>query len=93
MTIGGIELESGDDNPQDFPGALRIESSEDGQRWSEAWDGSTDDARFATMLLEGINACRITWPARQARFLRLTITVNESARPWSIAELALLRVP
>jgi hypothetical protein len=93
ISIGGIELESGDDNPQDFPGALRIESSEDGQRWSAAWDGSTDDARFATMMLEGINAVRITWPARPARFLRLTITVNESARPWSIAELALLRVP
>jgi hypothetical protein len=93
MAIGGIELQSGSANPQDFPGALRIELSENGQRWTPAWEGSTDDARFATILLEGINGTRITFPARQARFLRLTITVNESARPWSIAELAILRVP
>jgi hypothetical protein len=91
--IGGIELQSGPANPQDFPVALRIELSEDGQRWAEAFDGSTDDARLATILLEGVNGCRITFTPRQARFIRLTETVDESARPWSIAELTVLRVP
>lgn len=91
--IGAIELEPGAANPQDFPIALRIELSDDGQRWAQAFDGSTDDARLATLLLQGLNSCRITFTPRQARFVRLTETVLESARPWSIAELTVLRVP
>jgi hypothetical protein len=91
--IGGIELQPGPSNPWDYPLALRIELSEDGQRWTRAWEDGTEDVRFATLMLEGINGSRITFPPQRGRFVRLTETVNESARAWTIAELAVLRVP
>ena len=92
MPIGGIELLSGA-NAHNVPVGLRVELSDDGQRWSAAWEGTTEDARFATLLLEGIEGCRVTFAPRPARFVRLTETLHDSARPWSIAELAILRVP
>ena len=90
VSVAGVELQSGS-NAQNYPVALRVELSEDGQRWSTAWEGLTADPRFATVLLEGVDGCRVTFAARPARFVRLTETVDDSARPWSIAEVSVLR--
>jgi hypothetical protein len=89
--IAGIELVSGQDYAQNFPIALIVETSDDGQRWTRVWEGATDDPRFALLMTEGVNGCRLTFPPRQGRFLRLTETVTHSPRSWVIAELAVLR--
>ena len=53
----------------------------------------TEDVRFATLMLEGVDGSRITFLPQRGRFVRLTETVDEPARAWTIAELAVLRVP
>jgi hypothetical protein len=89
--IAGVELVSGPDYAQNFPIALIIETSDDGQQWTRAWEGATDDVRFAMLMTEGVHGCRIAFPPRQGRFVRLTETATHAQRSWVIAELAILR--
>jgi hypothetical protein len=92
VPLAGIELWPGP-RAQDFPMGLVVETSEDGRVWSPAWSGVTAPIRFATLLTQGSPGTRITFTPRQGRFVRLTETVNESFRAWSIAELVVLRTP
>jgi hypothetical protein len=89
--ITGVELWLNTSSSRNYPRGLVIETSEDGKRWGRAWEGSTEQAQFMTLLASGLPGTRITFPPRQARFVRLTETLNDLGTPWSIAELAVLR--
>jgi hypothetical protein len=83
MVIGGYVA--------DFPRKLTIETSLDGQAWTEAWSGNTSLMAFSAALED---PGRITLPfpfdARPARFLRFTQTGSEGTYYWSIAELQII---
>lgn len=83
MVIGGYVA--------DFPRRLTIETSVDGQAWSEAWSGNTSLMAFSAALQD---PGRITLPfpfaARAARYMRFTQTGNEGTYYWSIAELQVI---
>ena len=83
MVIGGYVA--------DFPRQLRIETSSDGQGWTEAWSGNTALMAFSAALED---PGRITLPfpfaPRPARFVRFTQTGNEGTYYWSIAELEIV---
>jgi hypothetical protein len=91
--LAGVELWIGASFRFNYPRGLLIETSADGARWEPAWEGTTTQALFETTLASGQPGTRLTFAPRPARFLRLTATLNESAHAWSIAELAVLRVP
>lgn len=83
MLIGGYVA--------DFPRKLTIETSLDGQAWTEAWTGNTSLMAFSAALED---PGRITLPfpfaARPARYVRFTQTGTEGTYYWSIAELQIV---
>jgi hypothetical protein len=76
-----------------YPRGVVIETSEDGVRWQPAWDGPGDRVLFETVIASGRPGTRMTFPARQARFVRITETLTDEAVPWSVVELGVLRAP
>lgn len=83
MVIGGYVA--------DFPRQLKIETSLDGQAWTEAWSGNTSLMAFSAALED---PGRITLPfpfePRSARYVRFTQTGNEGTYYWSVAELEII---
>lgn len=83
MVIGGYVA--------DFPRQLRIDTSRDGQAWTEAWSGNTSLMAFSAALED---PGRITLPfpfaMRQARYVRFTQTGTEGTYYWSVAELHII---
>jgi hypothetical protein len=75
----------------DFPRYLHIETSLDGQRWTEAWAGSPAAAVLrAAMAAPREARVLIGFPSRTARFVRLRQTGRSELYYWSIAELEIL---
>ena len=72
----------------DFPRLLQVETSIDGQQWSEAWAGGTGLMAFSAAIDDPLD---ITLPfafdPRPARFIRMTQQARERTYYWSIAEL------
>jgi hypothetical protein len=76
-----------------YPRGLLIETSEDGTRWTPAWEGLPGNVLLETALGSGLPGTRMTFASRQARFVRLTETLTDEAAPWSIVEVHVLRAP
>jgi hypothetical protein len=71
-----------------FPNQLRVETSEDGRTWSEAWTGSP----AAAVLESAITAPRealavVVFRRRPARYVRLSQLARSGTYTWAIAEL------
>jgi hypothetical protein len=84
MLIGGFVA--------DFPRAMRIEISLDGQEWKEAWSGGTALMAFSAAVEKPLEM-RLPFPfepSRAARYVRFTQTGDEETYYWSIAELRIL---
>jgi hypothetical protein len=84
MVIGGYVA--------DFPRQLSIETSLDGQSWSQAWHGGAALMAFSAALEDPLN---VTLPfpfdpPRQARYIRFTQNGSERIYYWSIAELRII---
>lgn len=77
----------------DFPRQLSIETSIDGQRWSQTWSGGTALMAFSAALDD---PRAVTLPFKfvphQARLIRFTQTGTEGRYEWSVAELWVLGV-
>jgi hypothetical protein len=72
----------------DFPRRLTIETSLDGQTWSQAWEGGTALIAFSAALEDPLNVpLPFPFDARPARYVRFTQTGSERTYYWSIAEL------
>jgi hypothetical protein len=75
----------------DFPRQLTIETSADGQGWSQAWSGPTALLAFSAALEDPLD---VTLPfpfdPRPARYVRFTQSGSERIYYWSIAELRIL---
>ena len=85
--VDGVELTIGG-YAADYPRELRIETSEDGQVWSEAWRGPGGLAALSAAF-EKPSVIPLVFPLepRPARFLRLTELGREIVYYWSVAEL------
>ena len=75
----------------DFPRRLLVETSVDGENWSQAWTGTTSIIALSAALDDPLNV-PLTFPfePREARFVRFTELDSEDTYYWSIAELRIL---
>jgi hypothetical protein len=72
----------------DFPRQLAIETSTDGATWAPAWTGSpAGGVLFAALREPRATRLTLTFPARQARLIRLRQTGRDEKNYWSIAEV------
>jgi F5/8 type C domain len=71
-----------------FPGALVVETSEDGTSWNTAWGGTVLE-RTILAAMDDPKHLRIVvaFPPRPARFIRLRAASGGNDVPWTIAEL------
>ena len=67
----------------DFPRRLMIETSKDGERWDEAWAGSTETTAMRGAMTHP-SALPLTFPlgGRVARYLRLRLTEDHPVYYW-----------
>ena len=71
-----------------FPNQLRVETSEDGRTWSEAWTGSPAAAVLASAMAAAREARAVVeFLPRPARYVRLRQLAREGTYTWAIAEL------
>ena len=71
-----------------FPGALAVETSEDGARWSPAWSGAVyDRAVYAGMADPRRMRVVVAFPPRPARYIRMRAASGWNDAAWTIAEL------
>jgi hypothetical protein len=71
-----------------FPGALAVETSEDGARWNPAWSGSVyEQTTLAAMDDPKRLRIVVAFPPRQARYIRMRGASGWNDAPWTIAEL------
>jgi len=76
---------------RDFPRALVIETSLDGQVWDAAWNGDVIAATIEGSLIDPLNApATIPFSPRQARFIRLRQTGKDAQVNWALPELEIL---
>jgi hypothetical protein len=86
-TVSGIELSLGP-FVGDFPRGLVIETSEDGQAWSQVWQGSSAGLAFVAAFESPRDVpVRYRFSPTPARLLRMRLTKNDETYYWSIAEL------
>lgn len=72
----------------DYPRHLLVETSPDGERWDQAWNGDVYGEVFAAARQNpGRLAVVVSFPPRRARFVRLRAMSAEEVWYWSIAEL------
>ena len=72
----------------DFARKLRIETSLDAQTWTMAWEGSpAAQVLYAAMQAPRETRAVIEFPARSARYVRVSQLGRDDFYPWSIAEL------
>jgi hypothetical protein len=89
-SVGGVELLLGP-FVEDFPRALLIEGSEDGQTWRELWRGGSAGLAFVGAFEAPRDVpLRYRFPASPARLLRLRLTAGDDTYYWSVAELKVL---
>jgi hypothetical protein len=89
-TVTGVELWLTPATQHHYPRGVVIETSADGMHWQPAWDGPGDRVLFETVISSGMHGTRMTFPARAARFVRVTETLTDEAVPWSVVELSVL---
>jgi hypothetical protein len=71
-----------------FPGALALETSEDGTSWTQAWSGAVlDRAILASMTDPKRLRIVAAFPPRPARYIRMRAASGGTETPWTIAEL------
>ena len=70
-------------SPNDYPAGYRIEASPDGESWQEVASATAQQARSR----QKTGALTIDFPARRARYLRITNLGHEDHWWWSIHEL------
>ena len=74
--------------PEFTPERLEIETSEDGTVWRAAWSGRPlEETIVAARRAPGNLRIVVGFPARRARFIRLSAAPREPGFPWLIAEL------
>jgi hypothetical protein len=75
----------------DFPRALAIDASEDGQTWTEVWRGTGGTLAFVGAF-QAPRELPLTFELAEtrARFMRLRLLSNDPVYYWSIAELKIL---
>ena len=72
----------------DYPRQLRVETSVDGAVWEPAWDGSLLAELIVGQIHDPLgNRYVVTFPPRQARYVRLRLQSSDNVWYWSIAEL------
>jgi hypothetical protein len=72
----------------DFARTLRIETSLDAHTWTTAWEGSpAAQVLYAAMKAPLETRAVIEFPARSARYVRLSQLGRDDFYPWSIAEM------
>jgi len=71
-----------------FPGALAVETSEDGALWNPAWSGTLFERTILAAMADP-KRLRIVvdFPPRQARYIRMRAASGGDNVPWTIAEL------
>jgi F5/8 type C domain len=85
--VDGVELTIGG-YAADYPRELRIETSEDGQSWTEAWRGSGGPATLSAAFDKpAIIPLVFPLDPRPARYVRLTELAREVIYYWTVAEL------
>jgi hypothetical protein len=71
-----------------FPGALAVETSEDGRLWTPAWSGSVyEQTTLAAMADPKRLRIVVAFPPRQARYIRMRGASGWNNAPWTIAEI------
>ena len=71
-----------------FPGALAVETSEDGMTWNAAWSGAVlERVILASMADPKHLPLVVAFPPRPARFIRMRAAPGIGDAPWTIAEL------
>ena len=71
-----------------FPGALAVETSENGTTWNAAWSGAVlDRAILASMADPKHLRLVVAFPPRPARYIRMRAASGIGDAPWTIAEL------
>ena len=76
---------------RDFPRALVVETSLDGQAWEPAWDGDVIAPTIEGSLVDPLRApATIPFAPRRARYVRLRQTGKDSQVTWALPELAIL---
>jgi len=79
------------DSYREFPRALVIETSLDGQAWEAAWDGDVVALTIEGSLKEPLTApATIPFSPRRARYVRLRQTGKDGEVHWALPELAIL---
>jgi hypothetical protein len=75
----------------DAPRSLHIAVSDDGSRWTTAWEGSTGAlAMRAAFEAPARMDVRVTFEPVSGRYLRITQTGDETNWYWSVAELKII---
>jgi F5/8 type C domain-containing protein len=86
-TVTGLSLSSGP-ALEGYPRLLTVAVSVDGLTWDETWSGSMAGPTIEGVLEDAARAAgRISFPARQARFVRLRQLASQPDFGWFIAEL------
>ena len=79
------------DSYRDFPRALVVETSVDGQAWEPAWDGDVIAPTIEGSLADPLRApAMIPFAPRRARYIRLRQTGKDHLVMWALPELAVL---
>jgi hypothetical protein len=79
------------DSYRDFPRALVVETSVDGQAWEPAWDGDVIAPTIEGSLMDPLAApATIAFAPRRARYIRLRQTGKDHLVMWALPELAVL---
>ncbi|MGE3509503.1 MAG: discoidin domain-containing protein [Vicinamibacterales bacterium] len=72
----------------EYPGNLTVETSIDGERWTEVYRGSVAASAVRAALRDQLNASvTVTFAPTPARLLRLQRTANETAPVWVVADV------
>ena len=70
-----------------FPRRLEIQTSTDGQRWERVWEGRAAAQAFLALVRQPLEGpMRFTFPAREARYVRL-LQLDDAPQQWHVAEL------
>jgi hypothetical protein len=86
----GVELSLGSSS-SGFPRGLRIEASDDRTAWRQIWRGtSAGRAAVGAVLDPSVTPLAYDFSGVRTRYLRLSLTENDDAVCWSIAELKVL---
>ena len=89
-TVTGVELSLGP-FVADFPRALLIEVSDEGQAWREVWRGGSAGLAFSGAFDAPREVpMRYRFAPATTRFLRLRLTASDETYYWSVAELKVL---